>query len=359
MCKFMKERVKRLAELLSENEAMLITSNQNRFYFTGFPSSAGMVVITHGEARLFIDFRYYEKAKKSVDSCSVVMATRAFKQVADFLVLRKIDTLYTETGNISVDELKNLKSAMPKVNVSDDNRFYKEILSMRSVKSETEIQNIKKAQSFTDETFSYILSRIEAGRTEKDIMLDMEFYMRRLGSEGIAFDFIVASGENTSLPHAVPTDRVVQNGDFVTMDFGAVFNGYRSDMTRTVAVGYVSEEQKDVYATVLNAQRAAFDAIKIGAKCCDVDKAARNVIAEAGYGKCFGHALGHSVGIDIHEGPNFSPSCKETVKAGYVITVEPGIYIENKFGVRIEDMAVITPNGSVDITASEHNLIVL
>lgn len=355
----MKERVKKLEGLLLPNEAMLITSNQNRFYFTGFPSSAGMAVITHGEARLFIDFRYYEKAKKSVDSCSVVMATRVLKQIADFLVLRKIDTVYTETGNISIDELKSLRSAMPKVNVSDDDRFYKEILSMRSVKSENETGNIKKAQSFTDETFSYILSRIEAGRTERDIMLDMEFYMRRLGSEGTAFDFIVASGENTSLPHAVPTDRVVKNGDFVTMDFGAVFNGYRSDMTRTVAVGNVSEEQKEVYNTVLNAQKAAFDAIKIGAKCCDIDKAARDIITNAGYGKYFGHALGHSVGIDIHESPNFSPSCKEIVRAGNVITVEPGIYIENEFGVRIEDMAVITPNGVLDITASEHKLIVL
>lgn len=355
----MQERVKKLASLLSENEAMLITSNQNRFYFTGFPSSAGMVVITRSEARLFIDFRYYEKAKKSVNSCSVVMVTRAFKQVADFLVLRKINTLYVETGNVSIDEFKNIKSAMPKVNVSEDERFYQEILSMRSVKSENEIENIKKAQSFTDNTFSYILSRIEAGRTEKDIMLDMEFYMRRLGSEGIAFDFIVASGENTSLPHAVPTDRVIIRGDFITMDFGAVFNGYRSDMTRTVAVGNVTDEQALVYNTVLNAQAAAFNAIKIGVKCCDIDKAARDVIANAGYGKYFGHALGHSVGIDIHEAPNFSPSCKETVKAGNVITVEPGIYIENKFGVRIEDMAVITPNGCEDITASEHKLIVL
>ena len=355
----MQERVKRLASLLSENEAMLITSNQNRFYFTGFPSSAGMVVITHSEARLFIDFRYCEKAKKSVNSCSVVMATRAFKQVADFLVLRKINTLYVETGNVSIDEFKNIKSAMPKVNVSEDERFYEEILSMRSVKSEKEIENIKKAQSFTDNTFSYILSRIEEGRTEKDIMLDMEFYMRRLGSEGIAFDFIVASGENTSLPHAVPTDKVIQRGDFITMDFGAVFNGYRSDMTRTVAVGNVTDEQAIVYNTVLNAQTAAFNAIKIGVKCCDIDKAARDVITNAGYGKYFGHALGHSVGIDIHEAPNFSPGCKETVKAGNVITVEPGIYIENKFGVRIEDMAVITPNGCEDITASEHKLIVL
>lgn len=183
--------------------------------------------------------------------------------------------------------------------------------------------------------------------------------MRRLGSEGVSFDFIVVSGKNSSLPHGIPTDKKIEYGDFITMDFGAVVGGYRSDMTRTVALGGVSDEQRLVYNTVLTAQLAAIKKIRSGAVCSEIDKTARDIIDGAGYKNCFGHALGHSVGIEIHENPNFSPRCGTVLKSGTVMTVEPGIYIENKFGVRIEDMVFVTDGGCVDITESPKELIIL
>ena len=180
-----------------------------------------------------------------------------------------------------------------------------------------------------------------------------------MGSEGVSFDFIVASGKNSSMPHAVPTDKKIEAGDFVTMDFGAVINGYRSDMTRTVAVGHVTDEQTKVYNTVLKAQTAALDSIKSGMVCKDIDKIARDIIYNAGYENCFGHGLGHSVGIEIHESPCFNLRDTTLLQSGMVLTVEPGIYLENNFGVRIEDMVVVTNEGCINITKSDKKLIVL
>lgn len=190
-------------------------------------------------------------------------------------------------------------------------------------------------------------------------MLDMEFFMRAHGSEGVSFDFIVVSGKNSSLPHGVPTDKKIEKGDFVTMDFGAVVNGYHSDMTRTVAVCNVSDEQLNVYNTVLKAQEAAILKIKSGMICSDIDKVARDIINTAGYEGCFGHSLGHSVGVEIHELPVLSPSCDKPLTAGNIVTVEPGIYIENKFGVRIEDMVCVTDDGCENLTHSPKNLIII
>ena len=183
--------------------------------------------------------------------------------------------------------------------------------------------------------------------------------MRRLGSEGVSFDFIVVSGKNSSLPHGVPTDKKVQKGDFLTMDFGAIAGGYHSDMTRTVAIGEVSKEQKDVYNTVLKAQTEAIKAVRPGVICKDIDKIARDIIYSAGYEGCFGHGLGHSVGVEIHERPNFNTRCDTILKKGTIMTVEPGIYLENRFGVRIEDMVWVTDDGCIDITESPKELIQL
>lgn len=183
--------------------------------------------------------------------------------------------------------------------------------------------------------------------------------MRGLGAEGVSFDFIVVSGKNSSLPHGVPTDKKIEKGDFITMDFGGIVGGYCSDMTRTVAVGGITDEQKMVYDTTLKAQLAAIDAIKAGAICGDIDKIARDIIYDAGYKGCFGHALGHSVGIDVHESPNLSPNNQSILQIGNVVTVEPGIYLENKFGVRIEDMVYVTENGCINLTNSKKELLIL
>lgn len=183
--------------------------------------------------------------------------------------------------------------------------------------------------------------------------------MRGLGATGVSFDFIVVSGKNSSLPHGVPTDKKIEKGDFVTMDFGGIVGGYCSDMTRTVAIGNISDEQRLVYDTTLKAQLAALDAIRAGAVCGDIDKIARDIIYDAGYKGCFGHALGHSVGIDVHEAPNLSPNNQAVLQVGNVVTVEPGIYLENKFGVRIEDMVYVTEDGCINLTKSDKSLIVL
>ncbi len=353
------KRVEKIANELSAGEAFLVESPANRFYFTGFESSAGSVLITKEGAVFLIDFRYVEKAKSVVKSCEVMLSSRADSEIADLCKRFSVKCLYVEADSTSVARFGALKNALEGVEVSQSDKFDRITEEMRSVKTEGELSLIRAAQEMTDKTFSYILNNIKPGRTEREIMLDMEFYMRRLGSEGVSFDFIVVSGKNSSLPHGVPTDKPVENGDFVTMDFGAVVGGYRSDMTRTVAVGSVSDEQKKVYDTVLRAQLEAEKAVKAGMVCRDVDKVARDIIYGAGYEGCFGHGLGHSVGIEIHENPNFNMRCQTVLKPGTIMTVEPGIYLENRFGVRIEDMVYVTRDGSINLTGSEKKLIVL
>lgn len=354
-----KTRIEFLQSNLKEGEAALISSDADRLYYTGFHSSAGYVAVTRERAVFFIDFRYFEKAKQTVDSCEVILLKNFSQQLGEFFSSQRIKTVYLETDTVSLSAFSSLKKRLTDYDFSSDDKLQSLIRKQRSIKSDEEISLIKKAQKMTDETFSYIIEYISAGRTEREIMLDMEFFMRRLGSEGVSFDFIVVSGKNSSMPHGVPTDKKIEKGDFVTMDFGAVCGGYRSDMTRTVAVGEMSDRQKEVYSIVLKAQKAAIDFIKPGVICRDVDRTARDIIAAEGYGDCFGHGLGHSVGIEIHENPACNTVCETVMEKGMIMTVEPGIYIENEFGVRIEDMVVVTEKGCENITESKKELIAL
>lgn len=354
-----KNRILSLQENLKDNEAFLISSGSNRFYITGFNSSAGTVVVTREKAVFFIDFRYFEKAKSTVDSCNVMLYDKGDKGIYEFLKQEKIKLVFVEASNVSLSHYKYLCGVFNDIKISKENILDLKLNEMRAVKCEGELQLIKQAQALTDQTFDYILPRITVGRTEREIMLDMEFFMRALGASGVSFDFIVVSGKNSSLPHGVPTNKKIEKGDFVTMDFGGIVGGYCSDMTRTVAVGSISDEQKQVYDTTLKAQLAALDSIKAGAVCGDIDKIARDIIYDAGYKGCFGHSLGHSVGIDVHETPNLGPNSKSILTVGNVVTVEPGIYIENKFGVRIEDMVYVTENGCVNLTNATKQLLIL
>ena len=354
-----KKRVERIQQELAAGQAFLVTSETNRFYFTGFQSSDGAVFIARDGAVFLIDFRYIEKARQVVTSCEVQLNQRTNEELAALCARFGITELFVEAGYTSVSRFGSLQEALPDVAVQNSDRFDCITTDMRSIKTAAELALIREAQRMTDETFTYILNRIESGRSERDIMLDMEFYMRRLGSEGVSFDFIVVSGKNSSLPHGVPTEKKVERGDFVTMDFGAVVGGYRSDMTRTVAVGEASEDMRRVYDTVLKAQLESIRAVRPGAVCSDIDKIARDLIYGAGYEGCFGHGLGHSVGVEVHEAPSFSPRCDTVLLPGMVMTVEPGIYLENRFGVRIEDMVYVTEDGCVDITASDKQLIVV
>lgn len=352
-------RINELQKNLQNGEAILIESSANRLYFTGFQSSAGCIFISKESAVFLIDFRYFERAKKVVKSCSVQLSNRTLDEIKNLAENSSVKRLYIETHSASVDRLNELKKSLDGIEVSVDSKMDDAITQMRSAKSAEELSYITQAQEMTDKTFSYILNNIKVGRTEREIQLDMEFYMRKLGSEGVSFDFIVVSGKNSSLPHGVPTDKKIEVGDFITMDFGAVVNGYRSDMTRTVAVGQVTDEQSKVYETVKKAQLAALDVIKAGVVCHDVDKVARDLIYSAGYEGCFGHGLGHSVGIEIHENPNFNTRCEAVLKSGTIMTVEPGIYLEDRFGVRIEDMVYVTDDGCINITKSDKELIIL
>ena len=354
-----KSRVLKIQNLLNDNEAALISSIPNRFYLTGFETSDGFVVVTKNYAVFLVDFRYIEKAKETINSMDVKQLERADKDILRVLEQDNIKTLYVETESLSVADFNGYKNAFSNLTLSTENVIDKALKDARAVKSEQELEYIKKAQELTDKTFDYILTKIKPGKTEKEIMLDMEFFMRSLGSEGVSFDFIVVSGKNSSLPHGVPTDKKIEDGDFLTMDFGAVVNGYRSDMTRTVAVGKVTEEQREIYNTVLKAQTEAIKAVKAGKCCKDVDKVARDIIYNAGYEGCFGHGLGHSVGIEIHEAPAFNTRCETILQEGTIMTVEPGIYIENKYGVRIEDMVFVTNDGCINLTKSPKELIIL
>ena len=354
-----KDRILNLQAILKEDEAFWITSGSNRFYLTGFNSSAGSVLVSKKSAVFFIDFRYFEKAKQIVNSCEVVLYDKGDKGIFEYCKNQKVKSIYVEASQISLTHYKYICDLFEDIEISKDNILDTTLNKMRAVKSEQELEFIRKAQSLTEQTLDYILPRIQIGKTEREIMLDMEFFMRGLGAEGVSFDFIVVSGKNSSLPHGVPTDKKIEKGDFVTMDFGAIVNGYCSDMTRTVAMGSVTEEQKLVYNTTLTAQLKAIESIKSGAVCGDVDKIARDIIYDAGYKGCFGHALGHSVGIDVHEAPNLSPNNQSLLEVGNVVTVEPGIYLENKFGVRIEDMVYVTQDGCINLTNSPKSLLIL
>lgn len=350
----------RLAALLpGADEAALITAPHNRRYLTGFLSSDGCLLITRETAYFLTDFRYIEAAKRSVrdrfiDCREYTRMEDALRTLAEKLRLHRI---YLEACGVTLARQEKLRAALP-AQLDASGLLDRWIDSLRRIKTPGELKKIRQAQALTEDGFAHILDYIRPGRTERDVALELEFYIRRQGAEAAAFDFIVVSGANTSLPHGVPTEKPIGSGEFVTMDFGAVVEGYHSDMTRTVAVGAVSEEQERVYDIVLQAQLAALSVLKPGLPCLKGDAAARDVIAAAGFGDCFGHGTGHGVGVEIHEQPRLSPSARgQELQAGNVVTVEPGIYIEGKFGVRIEDMAAITESGCENLTKSPKTLI--
>ena len=252
-----------------------------------------------------------------------------------------------------------MRAALPGVEVDTGAVLSDAIDAIRAVKSEEEFDAIRRAQVITDACFEHMLGYIKPGVREIDAALEMEVFMKSHGAGKLAFDTIFVSGAKTSLPHGVPGDKRIEAGDFVTMDFGANVDGYCTDMTRTVAVGHVSDEQKKVYDTVLKAQLACCGFAKAGYKGCEVDKVARDIIYGAGYEGCFGHGLGHAVGIEIHENPRYSPTCSDVIQSGMVMTIEPGIYLPGKFGVRIEDTTFVRPDGCEIVGKSPKELIVL
>lgn len=354
------EKINELQKFLkNSHQAILLRSAVNRRYFTGFPSSDGYLLITKKEAVFFTDSRYIEAAQKSVTSCESRLLTRVEKEIKSYIREKRIYKIYAEASSLSVGSAQYLKKIFfPRI-VKPSFKLEDKINGLRAVKTKEEIENIKTAQKIAEEAFSHILTFIKPGVTEKQIALELNYYMLSHGAEALSFETIAVTGAKTSMPHGVPDETVVKNGDFVTMDFGAVYKGYHSDMTRTVAVGNVSPEQKAVYDIVLKAQKACLDLLKKGVSCADADKASREIISAEGYGDYFGHGTGHGVGVEIHENPNLSPRSTAILETGNIVTVEPGIYLPEKFGVRIEDMAVITDEGCENLTSAPKELIIL
>ncbi len=350
------EFMKRLPEGM---EAALIISPENRRYLTGFASSAGMLLCTREESYFLIDFRYFEKAKRTVKGCRVLLLEDLKAQAEEIFTRHQVNTVGIEAAAVTLEEFASLQKRFPERAFDASSAVSDCLFSMRSIKSPEELTTIKAAQAITDRAFAEALNFIKLGVTEKQVAAYLEYQMKLLGADGLAFDTIAVSGENSSLPHGTPTERELRNGDFLTMDFGASVDGYCSDMTRTVAIGQVDELQMTVYNTVLKAQEKAFDMIRPGIPGKQVDAAARNFIDNRGFAGCFGHGLGHSVGLFIHESPCFNTREETLLAPGMVITVEPGIYLEGKFGVRIEDMVVITEHGYENLTKSEKQLITL
>ena len=354
----MKNIEKYLSLLGQEVDGLLLTSRYSRFYGAEFDIAEGIAIVTKAGCRYFTDSRYIESARKGIRGFEVMEMNRANpynKLLNEAIEQFGIRRLGYEEGYLTVAEYqgfeKELKAQMIPCG-SRINRF-------RAVKEEWELTRMRKAQAITDKAFSEVLTRIQTGMTEKQLQAELIYCLYKNGGEGLSFDPIVVSGPNTSLPHGVATDRVIREGDFITMDFGVIYDGYCSDMTRTVAVGYATEEMQKVYKTVLAAQQAGIAATKPGATGKEIDGAARQVITDAGYGAYFGHGYGHSIGMECHELPSCSPGGTTPMEAGMVTSAEPGIYLPGKFGVRIEDLVIFTDDGCENITSSPKNLIII
>ena len=359
----MKNPVERLADTLihgDSQKAALVFSEKNRRYFTQFPATDGALLFTAEEAYLLMDFRYEEAARYKAQYCTVVGFDSLMGKLQELLQKHGVQEVYMECEQLSVAQARRFEEAFQKVGVQAvlDSTLDNAIRDQRMIKSPEEVKKIEASQEITDAAFQHILPYIKEGVTERDLALEIEFFMRKQGAENVAFELIVAAGKNGSQCHAVPSDNQVHKGDFITMDTGALLDGYHSDMTRTVALGQVSDEQKAVYDTVLKAHLAVIDYVKPGVVCSDVDKVARDII-EKDYPGTFGHGLGHGVGFEIHEWPRFGRGDSTLAAEGMVVTDEPGIYLPAKYGVRIEDMLLVTADGCRSLTKSPKELICL
>lgn len=346
---------------LTKADAVLVISEKNRMYFTGFASTFGYLVLMRGNQNVFLtDPRYYEMAQTLAnDGVEIVLTangTSAVAALTDVFQKNDIKTVGFEDTELTVQEYTELKHKLGTVKLV---AVGNDICKVRSFKTETEIAYIKKAQSITDAAFSEVLGFIKPGITERDVQVELEYRLAKNGAEGIAFDTIIASGVNTSKPHAHPTDKVIELGDAVTMDFGARYHGYCSDMTRTVFVGQPSEEMHKIYNVVLLAQTMGISNAYCGMGGRELDSFCREVIKSNGYEKFFVHSTGHSLGIDIHETPVASVQSKDNLCAKQFITCEPGIYVPGVGGVRIEDLLLIEEDGITDLTTSDKNIIIL
>jgi Xaa-Pro aminopeptidase len=354
------DNFKKVQDILKklEIDAALISNGNNMRYVSGFAGATGYLYISEKRHAVITDFRYTIQAELEAEGYEVItIGAGGYEEaINELLRTEGVNKLGFEAWDMLFGTYNQLHDNL---SVKELVPIGQEITNLRRIKTSRELEYIKKAEAIGDEVFSDILQYIKPGMTELEVAAQIEYLLKVKGGTACSFPAIVASGVNSSMPHAVPSSKKIETGDFLTMDFGCIYEGYCSDMTRTIVIGKASEKQKEVYNTVLKAQQAALDFIKAGYKGKEIDKVARDIIYKAGYEGCFGHGLGHSVGMHVHENPRLSPSEEDIILAGMTETVEPGIYIKGFGGVRIEDLVVVTENGCENFTHSDKSLIEL
>ena len=338
-------------------DAVLVSDRANIRYLSGYTNDTGVLLLTEEESYLLTDFRFLFQAQQEAKLFTVLdIAGKGYPYwIAELCKKHGIQRLAFEQDAVTYAEYRTYSSEIKAELVGIPNY----LSELRFIKTPEEISYIKEAEHIGDMAFSEILPYLKPGVTELEIAARLSFLMKMHGASADSFPAIVASGVNSSMPHAMPSDRKLAEGDFITMDFGCIYRGYCSDMTRTVVLGKASERQKEIYEIVLRAQTETLKAMRAGMMGQEVDAIARNVIRDAGYGECFGHGLGHSVGLEIHESPNANMRDRRILQPGMLMTVEPGIYVKDFGGVRIEDLVVIRENGIENLTFSEKKLIEL
>ena len=350
-------RVQEILKKLSIG-AVLISNGNNMRYVSGFAGAEGYLYISEKRHAVITDFRYTTQAEIEAKGYEIITIGNGGYEEAinEAINTDGISHLGFEAEDMFYAKYNRLKE---KLNIEELIPISNEITNMRHIKTAKELERIKTAEAIGDQVFTEILTFIKPGKTELEIAARIEYLLKLNGAEGLSFSAIVASGINSSMPHAVPSQKKIEIGDFLTMDFGCIYEGYCSDMTRTIVIGKANEKQKEIYNTVLKAQMAALDFIRAGYQGKEIDKVARDIIYGAGYEGSFGHGLGHSVGLHIHENPRLSMLEEDIIRAGMTVTVEPGIYIKGFGGVRIEDLVVVTENGCENFTFSDKSLIEL
>ncbi|SOC27181.1 Xaa-Pro aminopeptidase [Ureibacillus xyleni] len=343
--------------LVDQNvDAILITNQYNRRYMTGFTGTAGVAIVSQEDAVFITDFRYTEQAKRQVQDFRIVQHEGIlYKEVANQVAKMGIKTLGFEKDTMTYGLYENYNTLV-KANLVPLSGLIEKI---RLIKNEQEINIIKVACEIADQALTHILEFIKPGKTELEVSNELEFFMRKQGAQASSFDTIVASGVRSALPHGVATNKVIEKGDFVTLDFGALYNGYVSDITRTIAVGQPSDQLIEMYNTVLQSQLLALEKVGPSMTGIEADAVARDYLTSKGYGEAFGHSTGHGIGLEVHEGPALSSRSETVLEPNMVVTIEPGIYLPGIGGVRIEDDIIITETGNEKLTHSKKELIIL
>lgn len=354
-----KQAIESIQHSLPSGGAALVISPVNRHYLTGFNSSDGLLFIAKQAAVFLTDSRYIEAAQAAVTHCTVKESKDTCAQLRALCKQHRIVRVYIEAEHTTLEQAARLQKQLQGRVRLRSTRLDTQLRRLRNAKSAEEVQCIRRAQRIAEAALAHLLALPLAGMTEREAALELDYTMLRQGAEALSFETIAVAGENGSKPHGVPGSRKLRAGDFLTLDFGAVVDGYHSDMTRTVAIGTPGAEQSKIYDTVLRAQQAALEILKPGVPCKDVDAAARGVIENAGYGEHFRHSTGHGVGLEIHEAPSLFGRSKAVLEPGMVVTIEPGIYVPGFCGVRIEDMALITESGYENLTTAPKELIML